>query len=207
MSCSQLTKKNEPCKNKAKENGLCHIHKKVKKEEEIKKELSEKPINEKFKEDTCCICTEPFNEDFKPLHPCNHYIHIECVCNSGKDVCPVCKTPVLMTPSQTDKTNKINQKHRTEEEKEQFEALVNQEQNVLRELLIRNFMINVTYNIEMFVREIARNRQDININLEVPRLIDIYRRLVQENLELFPQMNLEQFGEHIFYLAVCEYMG
>jgi hypothetical protein len=42
------------------------------------------------------VCSRGFEEDFTPLSPCGHYIHIECVVKSGEDKCPICRNKVLL---------------------------------------------------------------------------------------------------------------
>lgn len=53
-------------------------------------------MNEKFKEDVCCVCYEEFKPDFVPLNPCGHYIHTLCVLKTGKDLCPICRGKVFL---------------------------------------------------------------------------------------------------------------
>ena len=47
-----------------------------------------------FKEDYCCVCLEEFEQDFTPLNECGHYIHLECIINSGKNECPLCRKTI-----------------------------------------------------------------------------------------------------------------
>lgn len=48
-----------------------------------------------YKEENCPICLETFNDEFIPLQPCNHYVHKECVDKWGKQICPMCRTPLI----------------------------------------------------------------------------------------------------------------
>jgi len=58
----------------------------------------EGPMDTRFKEDCCCICTDEFKSDFRPLKECGHWVHQECVARSGKSECPVCRIKVSLGP-------------------------------------------------------------------------------------------------------------
>lgn len=48
----------------------------------------------------CMICTDEFTVYDKALEPCGHWVHLECVYKSGKDICPICRTKLNLTKKQ-----------------------------------------------------------------------------------------------------------
>jgi hypothetical protein len=125
MNCKGFTKRKTPCKNKPKNNEeYCHLHK----------------INNEYKESECCICLEVFTPDFKPLKNCNHYIHIECVYKSGKNICPVCRAPVEFNKKEEKQFQKYKKKLEEEKEREDNEYV----RNLFLEE-IENYMQNFSF--------------------------------------------------------------
>jgi uncharacterized Zn finger protein (UPF0148 family) len=125
MFCSGLTKKGERCRIKIINNNFCHIHKSQEKKEE--------ETTKNFQTEECIICCEPFENDFKPLEPCQHYIHQSCIAHTGKLQCPICRTPVKIDPKYEDiyketvKTIKEEKEREDEEQARIIQEEFNQE--------------------------------------------------------------------------------
>jgi hypothetical protein len=81
-------------------------------ESKLNNAILEKILEIKYLESECQVCTESFDCNFKPLDPCGHYIHIDCVRKSPKsDECPVCRTKINLSGSRN--CNKIEKKEDT----------------------------------------------------------------------------------------------
>ncbi len=104
---------------------IIQAEKKVKKE----KARTEKKVKHetKFKETSCCVCCEDFDEDFKPLQPCGHWIHETCVANSGKLECPLCRSPVELTQMNKKLANEKKVQYRTEEARQVHDDIMREE--------------------------------------------------------------------------------
>lgn len=205
MSCSQLTKKKQPCKNKGKYDGLCYKHRNKNKEDISKQDISKEDISkeeDKFKEETCIVCTDIFSNEFKPLQPCGHYIHIECVCNSGKPICPVCRTDVVMTKQQMDKTNRIYQEHKVQEEKEHFDMLVQQE-NILNEMILNNLIL---LRIDHYIRRRFPGHTSTDLNIQKRRFLSIFTNLFESNHHLIDTMHIDEYIDFVFVLACSSFI-
>lgn len=72
----------------------------------------------KFKQTSCCICTEDFEPLFKPLEPCGHYIHESCIVNSGKQECPLCRVSVKLSDKNIELLEEKHEQFRREEREE-----------------------------------------------------------------------------------------
>ena len=191
-SCNQLTKKRVPCKNKPLENGSCSRH---------------QPVNEKFKDETCCVCTEGFTENFKPLYPCGHYIHIDCVCNSGKDICPMCKTPVKMTKKQKEKTLEVKQRINRENMREYERELIENDDYNVSQLIISRIEESIT----SFINELATCRENFDINVNrfrfKMRFVSNVSNHIQENASLIRDIDtLLQIVDRVFLETKIEFL-
>lgn len=72
------------------------------------------------KPDECPICTEPFKLNI-PLFPCYHWICVNCVIESGKQECPICRQFVLLGDDDIKKINKREKEMKKEKERIQLE--------------------------------------------------------------------------------------
>jgi hypothetical protein len=84
--CQARTLANRPCKQRTNQQ-YCHHH--------AQKYRLEKP-------DCCPVCLDELTEDDIPLS-CSHYVHRSCVISWGKDICPVCKQQIKLTPAEQKK--------------------------------------------------------------------------------------------------------
>lgn len=129
MSCSYPCRK--PCKNPLRlGNQMCNFHiKYLIKKNQLKPEpqvvLQSVQHEHKFKEEYCAVCTDKFETNFTPLNPCGHYIHNECVVNSGKEECPICRSKVILSEEDKKKTNEVNKNFKRENNDEYERQLIN----------------------------------------------------------------------------------
>jgi len=70
------------------------------------------------KPDECIICTTKLGEDDRPLVPCGHYVHHECIVEWGKEICPICRTAIELPEELREITRENGDKHRRELEEE-----------------------------------------------------------------------------------------
>jgi uncharacterized Zn finger protein (UPF0148 family) len=91
-----------------------------------------KKHNEKYKFDKpkdCPICLEKLNDKY-PLLNCGHWIHHNCVIQSGKAECPICRTSVKFTREQKKEMNKQIMKRiqeNLEEEQKEIRQMLEEE--------------------------------------------------------------------------------
>lgn len=85
-----IESKNHSCKNIAKEKEYCTLH------FSKYKNFLEKPTD-------CAVCLESIDEKTNPLIPCGHWIHMNCIYQSGKAECPVCRAQLDLTVDQRSK--------------------------------------------------------------------------------------------------------
>lgn len=123
MSVCCIYKTKKPCRKKVKEGDMCTYHKNI-----IKK-------NSTYKEESCCVCLENFENNFIPLKECKHYVHIECVINSGKDQCPICRVKIKLNRSQKMELKKVQTKNRIEEEERYRQELIREEERFRQEYI------------------------------------------------------------------------
>jgi len=145
MSCSYPCRK--PCNNPVSlGNRMCNFHIRhisKKKEQRLVRKCkfhithAPKPVippsdqheHKEFKEECCAVCTDGFEANFTPLNPCGHYIHTECVVSSGKAVCPICRTKVILSEEDKKKTNEVNENLRRVNDEEYERQIRNQYEN------------------------------------------------------------------------------
>jgi len=94
--CKGLKKNKDRCKKMLRNMEYCYFHKGQSNYVKNDKK-DEKKDDERYREDTCPVCLDDFEKDFKPLERCNHWVHRECVAKSGKSMCPVCREEVVLT--------------------------------------------------------------------------------------------------------------
>ncbi len=82
---------------------FCRFHR----TQEVSKVENKEVITEE-----CCVCCDPIN---KKLALCGHYIHIECVIKSGKEICPLCRQRVRMTKAEKRLTMDYHDRYRRED--------------------------------------------------------------------------------------------
>ncbi len=88
-----------------------------------------KKHNKKFKFDKpseCPICIESLNNEKYPLINCGHWIHHNCVIESGKQECPICRASVKLTREQKKEICKKSKQIKIEQEREELEQLRNE---------------------------------------------------------------------------------
>lgn len=128
------------------------------KEYKICCELHTKCLTTYEKPDECPICLNEFNMfESIPLIPCYHWICKNCVINSGKNECPVCRQEVELSKSELKQCNKISNKRQKEKEEQQMVEDRRMAEQLQREL-------NQAERIQ--VQPVYVRRMPININVD-----------------------------------------
>jgi len=81
-----------------------------------------------FKEeqqDECHVCCESIDTHLS----CGHWIHIDCVVQTGKPNCPLCKKVVSMSIDDVIKMEKLSKKKKLEIEQQERRAIIHEELN------------------------------------------------------------------------------
>ena len=104
--CLGITLKNKKCTKKTK-HGYCRHHISQKKDILLGKTTQIIDITSEEIEE-CCVCTDPIEKKLE----CGHYIHMDCVIRSGKDLCPVCRTKLNLNISDRKKMHEYAEKYR-----------------------------------------------------------------------------------------------
>lgn len=86
------------------------------------------------KPDECPVCLEEFKNDEIPW-PCGHYIHRNCITQSLKAECPLCRTVLRLTREEERAIHARSHQAREERNQEMLNGLQNQE--VMNQMLIR----------------------------------------------------------------------
>lgn len=95
-----------------------------------------------FKEepqDECHVCCESIDTHLS----CGHWIHIDCVVQTGKAECPLCKKVVSMSIDDVVKMEKISKKKKIDEERQVIRAIMDEELNEEFENRMSEFLTNV----------------------------------------------------------------
>ena len=107
-TCKGITQSGEQCHRKTRTD-LCHQHR----------------VNfMQLKPEECIICLENIAQQKRALE-CGHWIHKQCIINSAKAECPLCRTRLHLGPQALNKIDKLAQiraKERIEEEEEELLA-------------------------------------------------------------------------------------
>ena len=95
-----------------------------------------------FKEepqDECHVCCESIDTHLS----CGHWIHIDCVVQTGKANCPLCKKVVSMSIDDVVKMEKLSKKKKIDEERQVIRAIMDEELNEEFENRMSEFLTNV----------------------------------------------------------------
>lgn len=95
-----------------------------------------------FKEepqDECHVCCESIDTHLS----CGHWIHVDCVVQTGKAECPLCKKVVSMSIDDVVKMEKISKKKKIDEERQVIRAIMDEELNEEFENRMSEFLTNV----------------------------------------------------------------
>jgi hypothetical protein len=84
--CQGITLSGVPCHRKVKNQQYCYQHRQD--PYSVKKHRETKPSK-------CIICYESLANQRNALE-CGHWIHIKCIINSAKAVCPICRTKLTV---------------------------------------------------------------------------------------------------------------
>ena len=109
----------------------------------------------------CYICTEVISSDeIIPL--CGHTVHIKCIAITGKEECPFCKKPVIITDEYKELLIESKIKNKKYIEKENLEAalLIEREQEQNNNIPEERFIIIGTNSIfyrHRLIRDITYN--------------------------------------------------
>jgi len=76
------------------------------------------------KPDECPVCMDHFKKETKHLRPCGHWVCIECIINSGKSECPLCRQKVYLSKSQRNILTRNRHRQEVKAEEEMFDMLV-----------------------------------------------------------------------------------
>lgn len=123
---------NERKKQKLKQTSEKIKEKKLQKEKEqlelIRKLQEEKekdiPIELKFKEDYCCICSRDFDSNYTPIKPCFHWVHKSCMIKFGSQNCPYCRTQVNFNQRQLRELKLVQEQKKKEKEEQERNELI-----------------------------------------------------------------------------------
>lgn len=88
----------------------------------------------KFQKEDCPICLENVQNEAYPLLDCGHWVHFDCIVNSNKLECPLCRqkiSPKNLTTEQLQKFNQKEEKRKEEEEEKEIIRLIRQEDNLI----------------------------------------------------------------------------
>jgi hypothetical protein len=100
------------------------------------------------KPEECPICLEKFTNEI-PLIPCNHWICQDCIINSGKNECPVCRTIVELYGKNKKKMEKSMKKREKELKREQenndreFARTLQQQLNGITRMYVLQNRVNI----------------------------------------------------------------
>lgn len=103
------------------------------------------------KPSTCIICYEPLTDVLKPLI-CGHWIHTECIIQSGKAQCPICRKELELKNRDMRRLERIARERR--------EELIAEEQEELRRNLDENIPPVLRERIEELVQKILEETAD-----------------------------------------------
>jgi len=85
-----------------------------------------KKHNQKFKydkPDDCPVCTESLKDEKYPLINCGHWVHYNCIIESGKAECPMCRTSATLTRELKKELTKKSKQRKEENEREELETV------------------------------------------------------------------------------------
>ena len=71
------------------------------------------------KPEECPVCLDTLKDEKYPLLECGHWVHHDCVINSGKAECPCCRAQVKLNKTQQSKLKKIHNKFKRDKEEEE----------------------------------------------------------------------------------------
>lgn len=89
------------------------------------------------KPEECPVCLESLKEEKYPLLECGHWVHHDCVVNSGKAECPCCRASVKLNKTQRSALKKIHDKFKRDKEEEERRE-IRQQLELERSIISRN---------------------------------------------------------------------
>jgi len=107
--CQGITLKGNKCRRKSVGHTHCHLHRNTHGYREVKPE-------------DCLICCESLNNQRHALD-CGHWIHTQCIVNSAKAECPLCRKPVDLGIRDMTKLTKLAKKRKLDTLQEEEEEL------------------------------------------------------------------------------------
>lgn len=150
-TCKGITLNGEKCSRKVRDADYCFQHSS---QANSSKYAQQKPEN-------CPVCYDSLDNQKNALQ-CGHWVHTKCVIQSGKEECPVCRSPLQLKPRAKKKLQKIRQLLRqeqlAEEEEELQDGLRDQVQHLIAPTLrerIYGFVDEMLY--EMDIDDIIYN--------------------------------------------------
>lgn len=133
------------------------------------------------KPEECPICLEKFTIEI-PLIPCNHWICQDCVINSGKNECPVCRTVVEFDGKNKQKMAKSMKKRDKELKREQenndreFARTLQQQLNGITRMYVLQNRVNIDE-----LRRTAQNILQEDMTLEELIHNALYEEVINRN--------------------------
>lgn len=115
----------------------------------------------------CPVCYESISEQKRPLE-CGHWIHKQCIVESAKAECPICRCKLQMGKRDLNKIEKLAKKRKTEDLEEEEEELRNNLSNQITYLIAPALIER----INQIVGNLLNENDDIN-HLDV--LADIFQ--------------------------------
>lgn len=164
----------------------CHLH-----------YTQDKNIFKQEKPNECPICCEQMNE--KKPKSCGHWIHNECIINSGKQECPLCRKKIILTQQAVKKLKEIATRHHKEKIEEETEELMNEYDDEPDFIIINSPIDDII--MDIIDENVAGAEVDTN-NIDLEALLnnilnDImaspdFQELIENIDNLIPNMNKDE---------------
>jgi hypothetical protein len=129
--------------------------------------------------ENCPVCFESTNSMSYPLLDCGHWVHLECILQSYKLECPVCRTPVSKKHLTHQQYNDFVEKCIRDEEEKQFEVRRNIRENELVHLRQRE-------SIEF----LAQAREAYNTNSPISRTLEYFHKYLYSDIRIMIHQDL-----------------
>ena len=118
----------------------------------------------------CVVCCESLSNEEKPLD-CGHWIHIDCIINTAKAECPICRKKLQFKKNILDKIEILSKKRKAEVLEEEEEELRLSLENQITELLEPA----LGNRINVIINDVINQNGDINI-------IDILSEIIDDTI-------------------------
>lgn len=170
MKCKGLTLQGKPCKISVMSDvEYCRFHNKT-------STVFPKP-------ESCCVCMEPLDSEQNPLE-CGHWVHIECIIQSAKAECPLCRAALpRLGKSVLKKIKKLHKIRVQEQILEDEQEIQNNIDQILRSEYFQDQLDNLLANI-FEIRgeyEVPTATNEDQILLHDPRIVELIQQMNSSN--------------------------